>query len=76
VLIWGLIIGFVEASAFISLGFWRWAWDVTTWGLNHDWRGKFKNIECDLSCVRRTPSAAAAALLSQERNEQINRNTT
>jgi len=48
VLIWGLIIGFVEASAFISLGFWRWAWDVTTWGLNHDWRGKFKNIECDL----------------------------
>jgi hypothetical protein len=42
VLLWGLIIGFVEASAFISLGFWRWAWDVTTWGLNHDWRGKFK----------------------------------
>jgi hypothetical protein len=32
VLIWGLIIGFVEASAFISLGFWRWAWDVTTLG--------------------------------------------
>jgi hypothetical protein len=49
----GRIIGFVVVSAFISLDFWRWAWDVITWGLNHDWRDKVRNIECDLSVVAR-----------------------
>ncbi len=51
VLILGLIIGFVQASALISLDFWRWAWDVIAWGLNHDWRGERENIECDLAGV-------------------------
>jgi hypothetical protein len=71
-IIWGLIIGFVVAPALISLDFWRWAWDVITWGLNHNWRERLSKI-LNVTCLLSHSIAAALPCKQMSKSPEMRR---